>query len=73
MQGSKNSSVGQYDQITNGTKRSASQILPGDRRDFAAGSLWFAGREIIVVNSTLCLAKETPISYSKSNCVRDKL
>lgn len=29
MQGSKNSSVGQDDQITNGTKRSASQILPG--------------------------------------------
>ena len=29
MQGSKNSSVGQDDQIKNGTKRSASQILPG--------------------------------------------
>ena len=28
MQGSKNSAVGQDDQITNGTKRSASQILP---------------------------------------------
>ena len=43
----------------------------GDRRDFALGSLWFAGREIIVVNSTFCLAKETPISYSKGNFVRD--
>ena len=43
----------------------------GDRKDFAVGSLWFAGREIIVVNSTFCLAKETPISYSKGNFVRD--
>ena len=42
----------------------------GDRRDFAAGSR-FAGREIIVVYSTFCLAKETPISYSKGNFVRD--
>ena len=45
----------------------------GDRRDFAVGSSWFAGWEIIVVNSTFCLAKETPISYSKGNFVRDKL
>ena len=42
-----------------------------DKRDFALGSLWFAGREIIGVNSTFCLAKETPISYSKGNFVRD--
>ena len=43
----------------------------GDRRDFAVGSPWFAGREIIVVNSTFCLAKKTPISYSKGIFVRD--
>ena len=43
----------------------------GDRRDFAAGSSRFAGREIILVKSTFCLAKETPISYSKGNFVRD--
>ena len=45
----------------------------GDRRDFAVGSLWFAGREMIRVNSMFCLAKKTPISYSKGNFVRDKL
>ena len=43
----------------------------GYRRGVAVGFLWFAGGEIIGVNSTFSLAKETLISYSKGNFVRD--
>ncbi len=47
------------------------QNFAEDRKGLAAGSLWFAGGEIIVVNSTFHLAKKTPISYSKGNFLRD--
>jgi hypothetical protein len=70
VQGLKNSYVGQDDKIKKRNKEGRLSNFAGDRRDFAVGSLWFAGREIIGVNSTFCLAKETPISYSKGNFVR---